>query len=887
MKFERLRLRNFKCYADSEVSLREGVTVIHGINGSGKSSLLEACFFALYGSDAIDGTLADAISNDAEEMVVELWFSHDGGPYHVEREVKIRGDTAKTTTCVLETPDGTVEQVTDVEAHIEGLLRMDASAFVNCAYVRQGEVNKLINASPGERQDMIDELLQLGALEEYRERASEARLGVKHVLDDKRGALAQIEEQIEDKENNDLHARLNSLEDELDELNVDIAEKERGHEQARETLQSAESVIEEYERKREEIADLEGEIETLTSDIAEAERERETLGERIRGSRERAETLRAELEDTLAETDIESPDRDAVCERLEELAEAAEGVRDGIEERRLEAQKHASEAEQKRERAAELRADAADAREAAAELDSEVESDRGELDERRERLDALADEAEELQKTLADAPAERGELTSHHESIVEELTAAKETVAELRADLTNAREAVEEAEALLEAGRCPECGQPVEESPHVEGIEEDRARVEEVQSELEAAEARVERLEARRERTEQFVEMAAELDRLEERREDVASLVDGMAETVEAKADRANERRTDAEAAERKAEAAIEAAETADAEAEAARATIGELNAEKAQIDERRERIARLAELLDDAAEHERDVERLRERRKSVAEQNDLRRDRLADKRERRDELDGAFDEAALEQAEADKERAEEYLDEVETYLEGQRERRDELQNAIGGVKNELKELEALRERRAELGDTVARLESLYEEARGLQEMYANLRAELRQRNVDRLEAMLNETFDLVYRNDSYARIELDGEYELTVYQKDGTPLDPDQLSGGERALFNLSLRCAIYRLLSEGIEGQAPTPPLILDEPTVFLDSGHVSKLVELIESMTDHGVAQIVVVSHDEELVGAADDLIAVRKNPTTNRSSAERSVRTEALP
>ncbi|MFQ3285279.1 MAG: exonuclease SbcC, partial [Natronomonas sp.] len=42
-----------------------------------------------------------------------------------------------------------------------------------------------------------------------------------------------------------------------------------------------------------------------------------------------------------------------------------------------------------------------------------------------------------------------------------------------------------------------------------------------------------------------------------------------------------------------------------------------------------------------------------------------------------------------------------------------------------------------------------------------------------------------------------------------------------------------------------------------------------------------------QIVVVSHDEELVGAADDLIAVRKNPTTNRSSAERSVRTEALP
>jgi exonuclease SbcC len=138
---------------------------------------------------------------------------------------------------------------------------------------------------------------------------------------------------------------------------------------------------------------------------------------------------------------------------------------------------------------------------------------------------------------------------------------------------------------------------------------------------------------------------------------------------------------------------------------------------------------------------------------------------------------------------------------------------------------------------------------------------------------------MLNETFELVYENDTYSRLELDGEYRLTVYQKDGEELDPEQLSGGERALFNLSLRCAIYRLLAEGIEGAAPMPPLILDEPTVFLDSGHVTQLVELIESMRDRGVEQILVVSHDEELVGAADDLVTVRKDSTTNRSTVER--------
>jgi len=158
--------------------------------------------------------------------------------------------------------------------------------------------------------------------------------------------------------------------------------------------------------------------------------------------------------------------------------------------------------------------------------------------------------------------------------------------------------------------------------------------------------------------------------------------------------------------------------------------------------------------------------------------------------------------------------------------------------------------------------------------------MYGDLRAELRRRNVESLERMLNETFALVYGNDAYARIELDNEYDLTIYQKDGQPLDPGQLSGGERALFNLSLRCAIYRLLAEGIEGAAPTPPLILDEPTVFLDSGHVGRLVDLVEEMRGFGVRQILIVSHDDELVGAADELITVEKDPTTNRSTVTRA-------
>jgi exonuclease SbcC len=73
--------------------------------------------------------------------------------------------------------------------------------------------------------------------------------------------------------------------------------------------------------------------------------------------------------------------------------------------------------------------------------------------------------------------------------------------------------------------------------------------------------------------------------------------------------------------------------------------------------------------------------------------------------------------------------------------------------------------------------------------------------------------------------------------------------------------------------------------PPLVLDEPTVFLDSGHVSQLVELVGAMREHGVEQILVVSHDEELVAAADDLVRVRTDPRTNRSTVERTSSVDA--
>jgi len=201
VRFERIRLKNFKPYGDADLRLMEGVTVIHGLNGSGKSSLLEACFFALYGSKALEGTLEEVVTNGEDETELSLWFTHDSVSYRVDRRLREYDDRVDHD-CTLEATDGaetTRDGATAVRRFVTELLRMDADAFVNCAYVRQGEVNALINATPSRRQDIIDDLLQLGVLEEYRERAGDARLGVEDVLNAKRAVLEEKESRIETK----------------------------------------------------------------------------------------------------------------------------------------------------------------------------------------------------------------------------------------------------------------------------------------------------------------------------------------------------------------------------------------------------------------------------------------------------------------------------------------------------------------------------------------------------------------------------------------------------------------------------------------------------------------------------------------------------------------
>ncbi|MDZ7729978.1 MAG: AAA family ATPase [Natrialbaceae archaeon] len=474
MRVEAIELEHFRCFGSTELALEPGVTVVHGVNGSGKTTLLDGIFFALYGADALDDqTLEDVITIGAEDAAVSLSFTHDGEPYSIEREIRIRGERATTTACTLTPPSGApIEGVTDVQDRVESLLRMDAEAFVNCAYVRQGEVNTLIHASPAERQDMIDDLLQLGALERYRDRASDARLGVKTVLDGQQEVVASIREQIETIEADDPHGELNALESERAQIDTDLEEARTDREEVRDRIDEVESTLDAYEDARAKIESLESDVEELRSTIAEIEATREELGEQLRSCREDRSSLEDDLAEYRSAVDLAGM---TVSDRLQELEETDSGLRDDLETHRTaitRAQDELDRIEDERSGLTERQEDLEAEHET---LAAAIEDDSGSIAERREELADQERQREELASSFESAPVPASAVADHRETLTRQREGVGTALSEIDARLEAIEAAIEERESLAAAGQCPTCGQPVEDAPHLHDLDEQRA----------------------------------------------------------------------------------------------------------------------------------------------------------------------------------------------------------------------------------------------------------------------------------------------------------------------------------------------------------------------------------------------------------------------------
>ncbi|XRP97144.1 AAA family ATPase [Methanocaldococcus sp. 16A] len=208
-----IKMNNFKSHVNTKIDFNEGIIAIIGENGSGKSSIFEAMFFALFGADALKkmGLSYDAvITKNRKAMTVELDFKVNGNNYKIIREYNGRSSAKlyKNGTLYART-------VSEVNKAISDILGIDKDIFLNSIYIKQGEIANLLNLQPSERKEVIGKLLGIDDLEKCYQK-------MKDVISEYEKQLREIEGNLNQKKNyeNELKNKENELSEKEKELEI-------------------------------------------------------------------------------------------------------------------------------------------------------------------------------------------------------------------------------------------------------------------------------------------------------------------------------------------------------------------------------------------------------------------------------------------------------------------------------------------------------------------------------------------------------------------------------------------------------------------------------------------------------------------------------------------
>lgn len=182
-----LHIKNFLSYGAPLQTIpfsSYNLIALSGKNGHGKSALLDAITWALWGqARKIAGvTKADhlLLKLGQQTMQVALEFESNNQQYKVRREFT-QAPGKSYTTLDFGMYDATVEKyisltdktLRDTQQKIESTIGLDYDSFINSAFLRQGQSNEFSKKSPKERKEILSTILGLNHYEKIRKLAGE------------------------------------------------------------------------------------------------------------------------------------------------------------------------------------------------------------------------------------------------------------------------------------------------------------------------------------------------------------------------------------------------------------------------------------------------------------------------------------------------------------------------------------------------------------------------------------------------------------------------------------------------------------------------------------------------------------------------------------------
>ncbi|MFP4122706.1 AAA family ATPase [Coleofasciculus sp.] len=187
---------------------------ITGSTGAGKSSLLDAITYALYGKVARKSNIGELVSQGASELKVEFQFFVKQTEYKVTRTWRYRPSTPLTKLLLDKGQNGTWERC---DLKIEDILSMDFDTFTRVIVLPQGQFDEFLKGNATKRRELLRQLAGFEIFERMRKEASDRVKGFKTERETIERLLAEIKAPTE-AEIREKQAQLKALEAEIPEL---------------------------------------------------------------------------------------------------------------------------------------------------------------------------------------------------------------------------------------------------------------------------------------------------------------------------------------------------------------------------------------------------------------------------------------------------------------------------------------------------------------------------------------------------------------------------------------------------------------------------------------------------------------------------------------------
>ncbi|MBR9681303.1 MAG: SMC family ATPase [Candidatus Altiarchaeota archaeon] len=299
----KLKMTNWKSHLQTEVNFERGTNVMVGRMGSGKSSVLQALSFGLFGeipeirSRKLSlGALIMRRPKQADKAEIEVEFEVDGLIYTVRRTIGDGHGDAE-----LYKEGRLWEQgITRVTGQVQELLGIDFPTFTQVVYARQNEIDHFLRIGKGDRTSLIDGLLKIDKMTDARSNLLSLRRSQEGRLSDLRLLAKEGTENLDEKIEQ-LSQELINKQEELKQLKLHL--DELGHNKAilhtsEGEMEKSRNLLESLERKKEsttgKLQILEGHLKKLPN-IKDADKKLEELELELSTNRKKVLDLRTEL----------------------------------------------------------------------------------------------------------------------------------------------------------------------------------------------------------------------------------------------------------------------------------------------------------------------------------------------------------------------------------------------------------------------------------------------------------------------------------------------------------------------------------------------------------------------------------------------------------------